>query len=87
VWFAKLAKLVVPFAPYDSDAMFAAAALQIADALGEKAAPTTTFHTLDRIWLEVVRQTVAGLGGDPTQITLETTDMLIAPATRAVFTA
>jgi hypothetical protein len=85
VWFDKLAKLVVPFA--DSDAGISAAALSIAAAMGEKAAPATTFAKLDQIFLEVVRDTEAGLGGDPALITAAITDSLIASGTRAVFTA
>ncbi len=85
VWFDKLATLVVPFA--DSDAGFALAAQQIAAAMGEKAAPATTFAKLDQIFLTVVRETEAGLGGDPDLITPEVTDSLIAAGTRAVFAA
>jgi hypothetical protein len=86
LWFAgKLAGLVIPFAGDDSDAMFASAALRIADAMGVRAAPATTFATLDQIFLDVVRQTEAGLGGDPATITTEITDMLIASGTRAFF--
>ncbi|HEY6035758.1 MAG TPA: hypothetical protein VIV58_15895 [Kofleriaceae bacterium] len=86
LWFSdKLAGLVVPFAGDDSDAAFAAAALRIADAMGHKAAPATTFGQLDKIFLDVVRQTEAGLGGDPEVITSEVTDSLIASGTRAFF--
>ncbi|HET9987287.1 MAG TPA: hypothetical protein VFQ65_02185, partial [Kofleriaceae bacterium] len=84
-WFGKLASLVVPFAAYDSDAAFAAAALRIAEAMGTRAAPATTFAALDQIFLDVVRQTEAGLGGDPDQITTEIADMLIAGGTRGFF--
>ncbi len=83
VWFDKLATLVVPFA--DSDAGFAANALQIAAAMGEKAAPATTFAKLAQIFLAVVRDAEAGLGGDPASITPELADSLIASGTRAVF--
>jgi hypothetical protein len=85
VWFAKLATLVVPFA--DSDASLAAAALQIAAVMGERAAPATTFAKLDQIFQGVVRDTEAGLGGDPALIMPAVTDALIASGTRAVFTA
>lgn len=86
LWFTgKLAGLVVPFAGDDSDAIFASAALRIADAMGVKAAPATTFATLDQIFLDVVRQVESGLGGDPDQITSAVTDSLIASGTRAFF--
>jgi hypothetical protein len=88
LWFTgKLAGLVVPFAGDDSDATFASAALRIADAIGVKAAPATTFATLDQIFLDVVRQVESGLGGDPDQITSTVTDSLIASGTRAFFAA
>jgi hypothetical protein len=84
-WFLKLSGLVVPFAGDDSDAAFAAAALRIAEAMGTKAAPATTFAALDQVFLDVVRQTEAGLGGDPSTITTEITDILIASGTRTFF--
>jgi hypothetical protein len=86
VWFTKLAKLVVPFAAYDSDAEFASAALQIADVMGQRLAPADAFAALDLIFLDVVKQTEAGLGGEPGEITSATTDSLIASGTRALFT-
>jgi hypothetical protein len=85
VWFTKLAGLVVPFAAYDSDAEFASAALQIADVMGQRLAPADAFAALDMIFLDVVKQTEAGLGGDPKEITSATTDSLIAAGTRALF--
>jgi hypothetical protein len=85
VWFTKLAALVVPFAAYDSDAEFASAALQIADVMGQRLAPADAFAALDMIFLDAVKQTEAGLGGDPELITSETTDSLIAAGTRALF--
>jgi hypothetical protein len=87
VWFAKLAGLVVPFAAYDSDAAFAAAALQIADVMGQRLAPDDAFAVLDQIFLDVVKQTEAGIGGDPAEISLDTTDVLIASGTRALFSS
>ena len=53
--------------------------------MGVKAAPATTFATLDQIFLDVVRQVESGLGGDPDQITSTVTDSLIASGTRAYF--
>ena len=85
VWFTKLAGLVVPFAAYDSDAEFASAALQIADVMGQRLAPADAFAALDLIFLDVVKQTEAGLGGDPAEISSATTDSLIASGTRALF--
>jgi hypothetical protein len=85
-WFGRLAAMVVPFAGDDSDAPFAVAARRIADVMGEVAAPATTFATLDAIFLEIVRQTEGGLGGDPAAITTDITDFLIAGGTRAFFT-
>ncbi|MFT3696218.1 MAG: hypothetical protein QM831_23970 [Kofleriaceae bacterium] len=84
-WFEKLAKLVVPFAPDGSDATFSLAALRIAEAVGETIAPAAMFAKLDQIFVDVVKQTEAGLGGDPDEITTVTTDQLIAPGTRALF--
>jgi len=86
-WFTKLAALVIPFAGDDSDSTFSTCAQRVAAAMGERAAPATTFAKLDQIFLEVVKQTEAGLGGDPDQITSAVTDSLIADGTRAYFAA
>jgi hypothetical protein len=82
-WLQPLASLVVPIAPDRSDAPLAMAALQLALASGLPGTPAETFARLDDIFRAAVARIEIAFGGSEPPAT----DELIAPGTRATFSA